>query len=85
MVTKEVDVSISGNICIWLAMALIQKKVFSLIRDYDFREYFSPTAGLDTHLQHLTILFYKYSSLCPVLNIREGKGKCHPDRLKKTS
>lgn len=26
--------------------ALIEKKVFSLIRDYDFREHFSPTAGL---------------------------------------
>lgn len=48
MVTKEVDGFHFPNICIWLAMALIQKKVFSLIRDYDFREYFSPTAGLDT-------------------------------------
>lgn len=46
MVTKEVDGFHFPNICIWLAMALIQKKVFSLIRDYDFREHFSPTAGL---------------------------------------
>ena len=45
-VTKEVDSFYFLNICIWLGAALIQKKLFSLIRDYDFREHFSPIACL---------------------------------------
>lgn len=66
MVTKKVDGFHFPNICIWLGAALIQKKVFSLIRDYDFREHLSPIACLLNDTLIPTTSDY-------ILNMMEGK------------